>query len=264
MADGNAVAVTMQPVRLPSQADVEKVAFLSLIERAARDPSVDIAKMERLFEMQERAERRLAETAFNAAMAAAQAELEPVGRQSRNSHTNSSYADLATIAEQAQPIVSRHGFGLSFGTIQATLPDHIRMVCDVTHSAGHTKRYESEIPYDLAGSQGKVNKTKVQAFGSTTTYGRRYMMMLIFNIATADNDGNAPRAPRKSSAQGKRDGTDARFNEIQALFENAPDVPTLRQLSRELTDEINTMPTRWAEMLSEAWEVRLADLSAKS
>lgn len=262
MADGNTVAVQEAP-QVPAIAS-EAGALISMIERAARDPVVDIAKMERLFDMQERAEKRRAETAFNAAMAAAQAKLEPVGRGSKNTHTGSTYADLATIAEQAQPIVARHGFGLSFGTVQATMPDHIRMVCDVTHAAGHTKRYESEIPYDLAGSQGKVNKTKVQAFGSTTTYGRRYMMMLIFNIATADNDGNAPRAPRKSSAESKRDGTSERFNQIKQMFETAPTMEALREISREVQDEINSMPEKWASLLSDAWDLRRDELAAKT
>ena len=77
MADGNAVAVQEAP-QVPAVTS-EAGALISMIERAARDPAVDIAKMERLFDMQERAEKRRAETAFNAAMAAAQAELEPVG-----------------------------------------------------------------------------------------------------------------------------------------------------------------------------------------
>jgi hypothetical protein len=144
------------------------------------------------------------------------------------------------------------------------MADHIKMICDVTHSGGFTKRYESEIPYDLAGSGGKVNKTKVQAFGSTTTYGRRYMEMLIFNIATADNDGNAPRPPRKSSAESKRDGTDRRFNEIKTLFENALSIEDLKDLSRELQEEINGMPEKWAALLSDAWDCRREVLTART
>jgi len=48
-----------------------------MIERAARDPSIDIDKLDRLLLMRERENARVAEQTFNAAMAAAQAEMEP-------------------------------------------------------------------------------------------------------------------------------------------------------------------------------------------
>lgn len=166
--------------------------IISMIERAARDPNVDIDKMERLFQMHERVAAQQREAAFNAAMAAAQADLEPVVRKSRNTHTNSNYAALDAIARAAQPVIARHGFGLSFGTLDSKRDGYIRMFCDVTHAAGFCKRIESDLALDAAGSQGKTNKTAIQAFGSTTTYGRRYLMCMVFNIATGeDNDGNA-------------------------------------------------------------------------
>lgn len=245
------------------QPQSETAAILNMIERAARDPAVDLNKLERLYGMHQDVQRRNAETAFNAAMAAAQMELEPVGRASRNTHTNSSYADLATVSEAATPIIAKHGFGLSFGTATPTMPDHIKMVCDVTHTSGHTKRYESEFPYDLAGSAGKVNKTKIQAFGSTTTYGRRYMMLLIFNISTADNDGNAPRQ-RKSSAEAKRDGSGIRANIIRQEFVSALNVEMLRHLGDLHRDEISEMPPNWQEFLRAEYEATLDTLKART
>src|SRR5690606_25480341 len=57
---------------------------------------------------------------------------------------------------------------------------------------GHVRNGVGEIPVDGAGSQGRVNKTGTQAFGSTATYGRRYLLCMLFNISTGDdNDGNA-------------------------------------------------------------------------
>ena len=44
--------VTRAAQQMPAQ--TETAALISMIERAARDPSVDITKMERLFEMAER------------------------------------------------------------------------------------------------------------------------------------------------------------------------------------------------------------------
>jgi hypothetical protein len=53
-------------------------AFMQLIERVARDPSIDVDKLDRLLIMRERENARLAEQAFSAALAAAQTEMAPI------------------------------------------------------------------------------------------------------------------------------------------------------------------------------------------
>ena len=168
----------------------ESASMLALIERAARDPSVDIDKMERLFQMHERVEGRHAEAAFNTAMAAAQSKIGPVIKNKKNTHTGSEYADLYAIADAALPVAHEHGFGLSFSECPPTVSGCMGIACEVTHSGGHSKRYTYNIPLDKAGSQGKVNKTDTQAYGSTMTYGRRYATCGVFNIAITDKDGN--------------------------------------------------------------------------
>ena len=174
----------------------DTAAILSMIERAARDPNVDIDKMERLYQMRERMEARTAETAFNAAMAAAQNELVPVARKLNNQQTHSKYADLAAISEAALPVVHRHGFGLIFSECPATQEGCMGIICEVTHAGGHSKRFQYNIPLDGAGLKGNANKTPTHAYGSTFTYGRRYATCGVFNIATKnDTDGNTP-APK--------------------------------------------------------------------
>ena len=54
--------------------------LLEVISRAASDPSVDIDKLERLMQMHERMQESAAKAAFNEAMAAAQAEMEPISK----------------------------------------------------------------------------------------------------------------------------------------------------------------------------------------
>ena len=169
----------------------ESAALISMIERAARDPAVDIVKLERLFEMAERVKNREAETAFNAAMSSAQIELVPVVRNRKNKQTNSNYADLAAIAEAAMPIIHKHGFGVITSEFESKKADHLGVVCEVTHSAGHSKRYEFNIPWDGAGLKGNANKTPTHAYASTLAYGERYAKCKVFGIATKDDDGNA-------------------------------------------------------------------------
>lgn len=168
----------------------ESAALISMIERAARDPNVDIDKMERLFQMHERIDRQRRETAYNSAMAAAQAELIPVARKLHNQQTKSKYADLAALAEAAMPIIYRHGFGISHSEFKSDRPAHLGVRAEVTHAAGFSKSYDFHIPMDGTGLKGNANMTATHAYGSTFSYGRRYSTCGVFNIATKDDDGN--------------------------------------------------------------------------
>ena len=164
--------------------------IIAVIERAALDPNVDIDKMERLLQMQERILARQAEMEFNSAMATAQAEMEPVARDRYNDQTRSKYARDEAISKAIKPIISRHGFAPSFGTADCPQADHYRITCRLTHTGGHAENYHADVPIDLTGMKGSTNKTKTHAFGSTMSYGRRYLKLLIFDIATEDDDGN--------------------------------------------------------------------------
>lgn len=168
----------------------ESSALISMIERAARDPNVDIEKMERLFQMHERVEQRRAVQAYNAAMSAAQEAMPAVIKNKTNDHTKAKYADLFAIADECLPVIHRHGFGLSFSECKATEPNCMGIACRASHNGGHAETYVFNVPLDVAGSQGKVNKTSTQAYGSTFTYGRRYATCGVFNIIITDRDGN--------------------------------------------------------------------------
>lgn len=176
----------------PTQPQSEAGALISMIERAARDPNVDLDKMERLFKLRSDVRAQEAETAFNAAMAAAQAEMPRVLRDASNSHTQSRYARLESIHKKITPVITRHGFSLSFDTGEGARQGELRIICTVAHAGGHTRTHQVDLPSDTAGAQGRANKTAVQGFGSTVTYGRRYLTLMVFNVALTneDDDGN--------------------------------------------------------------------------
>jgi len=175
----------------------ESAAIFQIIERAARDPNVDLDKMERLMAMRERELSRVAQLEFNKAMAAAQAEMKPVVRDADNKQTNSTYARYETISEAIQPVVTKHGFSLTFSEGKPEKDNCIRIVCDVMHTAGHTKQYYADVPFDNVGMKGNANKTNTHAYGSTKSYGRRYLKLDIFDIAlkNEDDDGQSAGEP---------------------------------------------------------------------
>lgn len=170
--------------------------IVAVIERAAMNPDVDIEKMERLLVMQERIMARNAETAFNAAMSAAQADMRPVAADAENPQTRSKYASYAALDKAMRPIYTRHGFALSFDTGEGAQADWVRVVCYVSHRDGHSKTYHADMPADGKGAKGGDVMTKTHAAGSAMSYGMRYLLKMIFNVAVGedDDDGNGANA----------------------------------------------------------------------
>lgn len=178
--------------------------MLAMIERAAGNPAIDVDKMERLLALHERIVQRQSETAFNSSLAAAQQEMPRIQRDAKNPSTNSLYARLESLNKEAVPIYTKHGFSLSFGTAESKLTDSVMVTCVVSHKDGFSRSYQCDIPLDIAGAKGNLNKTRTHGFGSTLSYGRRYLTLLIFNISLVNEDddgnlGNRPKPPGPST-----------------------------------------------------------------
>ena len=177
----------------PASAD----PMITTIERIALDPTADIGKLEKLLDMKERLEDRAredvareAEKAFIRAHAAAQSEVPLVVRTRKNTFSGYTYADLADIETQAMPVIRRHGFAITAWSGPGAPQGYQRVHLRVAHIDGHTHEICDDFPIDNSGTGGKTNKTAVQAKGSTTSYGRRYLLCGYFGIATADDDGS--------------------------------------------------------------------------
>lgn len=175
---------------------------VSILSRLVMDPSLPVERAERVFAMyyeaQDRARQQAREdaaiaarNAYFAAMSACQKELPVVVKNQRNKHTNSDYADLAAIEKQAMPKIHEHGFGVTFQPCGYNELGELQIKWQISHSGGHVESDIAGIPVDGAGAKGGINKTGTQAFGSTATYGRRYLLCMLFNISTGDDrDGN--------------------------------------------------------------------------
>ena len=209
-----------EPVASPSPAADVADTWVAVIERAARDPTVDVDKLDRLLQMREREHARIAERAFNEALAAAQAEMDAVRADADNSQTRSRYASYAALDRAVRPIYTRHGFGLTFDTGDAPGAEQARIVCEVSHIGGHTRRYHLDMPVDGKGARGGDVMTKTHAMGSGITYGRRYLLGMVFNLVTAkDDDGNAAGGLRRRDATPVFDRLLAELRAIRSMQE---------------------------------------------
>ena len=178
--------VKKEDLKLP-----DSTAIIQVIERAASNPNVDIDKMERLLQMQERIMAKNAAALFNDAMGQAQSEMRQVSTDSTNPQTRSKYASYSAIDKSLRPIYTKHGFSLSFDTGRDAPAETVRVLCYVSNS-GYTRTYTVDMPADGKGAKGGDVMTKTHAVGAAMQYGMRYLIKLIFNIAIGDDDdGNA-------------------------------------------------------------------------
>lgn len=171
----------------------DSAAMMQMIGQAATDPAVDMDKMERLWGMKKEMDANDAEKAFNVAMSKAQSKTTRVAADCNNGQTNSKYASYAALDKALRPIYTKEGFSLSFDTGDVVIENSVRVLCYVSHKSGHTRMYHADIDASGKGAKGGDVMTKTHAAGSAMSYGMRYLLKMIFNVAIGedDDDGNA-------------------------------------------------------------------------
>lgn len=159
-----------------------------LIEAAVNSDAVDVGKLEQLLDIKQRHEADEAKKLYFEAMRVVQSAGLQIKRDAKNTQTNSAYAKLESINRKLVPVYTDAGFSLSFSEEKAEREGHIRVSCDIYHSAGHLEHKWAELPLDNVGLKGNANKTDTHATGSTFSYARRYLTLMIFNLNTGDDD----------------------------------------------------------------------------
>ena len=120
------------------------------------------------------------------ALAAFQAELPKVGKNSVNPHFRNRYASLEDLSNTVLPLLGRHGLAWF------TCPTHTEHGLVLRYVLSHA--VEGEITGDYPLPSG-VNP---QQLGSALTYARRYCLGAVTGVAPdEDDDGNAASQPKQ-------------------------------------------------------------------
>lgn len=167
----------------------EGATLLAVIERAAKDPSADVEKMERLMAMYERIQNKRAEVAFAESLSAMQSELPTIserGKMEVDKKVRYTFALWEDINTAIKPVLQKFGFALSFRTDFA---DGIAITGVLSHSSGHSERTTIKLPADASGS-----KNAVQAVASSVSYGKRYTAGALLNLTSHGEDDDAYKA----------------------------------------------------------------------
>jgi hypothetical protein len=146
-----------------------------------------------------------AQLEFNQAMNRCQSRMKRISADMENPQTRSRYASYAQLDRTVRPIYTEEGFSLSFSDGDRIDPETLRIVCYLSHSAGHTRILNKDMPVVTVGPQGKAVMTPTHATASAGSYAKRGLLKDIFNLAIGedDDDGNGgePKIPREKVGQ---------------------------------------------------------------
>lgn len=229
----------------------ESANIMAVIARAASDPHTDVEKLERLADLYRSIRAEQAAQAFDAAMSDAQSEMRQIATDANNPQTKSRYASYAALDRAIRPIYTKHGFSLGFGTAEGAPPDYVRVRCRVSHRDGHRAVEHVDMPADGKGAKGGDVMTKTHATGAALTYGQRYLLKLIFNIAVGDDDDGNSNGGREQSA-----ALEAGISSLNACNTSAE----LRTWKAGNAPMIQEMPTPEADTLVRLFNQRVRNL----
>jgi len=163
------------------QYDMEHLSFA---QRVALDPSIDVARLEKIIQMERDSDRYKAEQAFSRAMAEMQPKLPAVDRSGDNTHLKSKYAKLEDIQSAVRPLLAEHGFSVRWTS--ETIDGKIHVTCIVTHKDGHSER--DTLPLPVMTDNKGVNI--LQQHGITMSYGKRYTLCNVLGIQVGGEDSD--------------------------------------------------------------------------
>ena len=180
--------------------EAEVISTAQLIQEGIAK-GIDLVALKEILKLREIDDAFKARKAFAKDFALAQANIEAVIKTRTNNQTHSKYAELGDVIESAKPAYTKEGFSMIFYEGDCPKENHVRIYVDILHCAGHMETKHYDVPMDGKGLRGNDNMTAIHGKASSVSYGRRYLMCMIWNIPTSDNDGNTQVLPNITEKQ---------------------------------------------------------------
>lgn len=189
--------------------------LLAVIAEATLNPACDVGKMQALLDMQRQIEDRDAVKEFNRNFIALQEVLPTIRQDGKivipakegRAGQATPYATFNNIMKTIQPLLTRHGFSLSFATEPAGERIMVRGFLD---GHGHQRTTAFPLPAETSGS-----KNNVQGWGSSMSYGKRYCTIALLNLISE--------AKEDADTNGVEVGTNVSADQLKALIKLADD-----------------------------------------
>lgn len=198
---------------------IEQEAFsktkpeLKKIEQGEKTPSeliaiaiqqgIDVDKLEKLMDLQDRWQAQKAKKSFLQAMVRFQSKCPVLEKKKKVAFKDVkyNYAELGEISQTINPIAA--DCGLTYRWEINDVDTKINVACIVSHIDGHAERTEMSAASDSTGS-----KNAIQSRASTVTYMQRYTLIGALGLTTANEDVDGQtedKAPEKVYAEDNRE-----------------------------------------------------------
>ena len=220
---------------------VGEINALYLIDRAIEN-NIDIEKFEKLISLAQMLEREKAKRDFYEALSNFQGEVPPIKKLSRADmgygKPKYNYAEFGEIVTTIQEPLKRHGLSYHFeiGNEQPIvvkgekgediIVEYISVTCTVAHKSGYEKNTTMSVQKDAG-----AGKSNVQAVGSTITYLKRYTLLALLGIGTADPDDDAVSTiPNNQKYKDRKEDKSVLLAEIKDKLDHCNDEETVKKI----------------------------------
>ncbi len=179
--------------------------FISLMQQALTTPNMDMSVLKDMLQMQKEVMAQQAIIEFNNDFSEMSKNI-PVIAHTKKSYSTT-YTPLEDIVNIVRPILSQYGFSISFNNEQLE-KGFVTITCQLRHRKGHMIENALTLPTE-AVTKGM---NPMQAIGGAISYGKRYTLCGILNIATTADDDNNGFATNAKDEASKKTLTDDRLS----------------------------------------------------
>lgn len=164
----------------------------AMMIKAIAAPGMDLDKLQKFMELQERWEANEARKAYVTAMSEFKKNPPKIEKDSHVEYrtdkgvTKYDHASLSNVTSKVNAALAEHGLSASWETTQNE--KGVSVTCKITHVMGHFETTTLTAANDTSGG-----KNAIQALGSTISYLERYSLLALTGLATheMDDDGRA-------------------------------------------------------------------------
>lgn len=172
---------------LPSKMEFD-ASPASLIALAV-DKDLDIEKLQKLIDMKNANDDKIAKKEFIQALTDFQAECPEIVKKRAGYENRYKFADIGSVDRTIKPLMKKHGLKKDWKFHHFKSEEKkpmIRVTCIISHIGGHSEETSMEAEHDTSGG-----KNEIQARGSSIKYLERYTLEAALGLTTIldDNDG---------------------------------------------------------------------------
>ena len=168
----------------------------------AIENKLPVEAMERLFNLYKEVKAEKAKEAFVVALAKFQSQCPVIKKTKKVLNKDGRtirymYAPMDSVIEQIKKPLSENGFSYNWDSTREE--KHIKVVCKLTHIGGHTEQSTFDIP--IVESQ---YMTSPQSYATAQSYAKRYTLLNVLGIGTADEDTDATDSISEKEVQSQK------------------------------------------------------------